>query len=205
MIVLPPFIHVHILTHLNLIGINGNMKSLSLDNRSKQATVSRTSRPGPPPDSWEEEAENDSTPSTPSASASGTSTPQEYLVSIPGPPPPTPMSPSHRRGKSTDWSAFPQHPYAQQQSPTSSPGASLRSQNRDTSPPSQRRPEKSAATAGRMIAGALGVKAPRMGEEAREYERVVREKEKRRLEQDREGRYKTEREKEEAKRAVWDE
>ena len=55
-----------------------------------------------------------------------------------------------------------------------------------------------------MIAGALGVKAPRMGEEARQYERAVREKERKRVERERGERDRLEKDKEEAKRAVWD-
>lgn len=51
---------------------------------------------------------------------------------------------------------------------------------------SDKRPEKSAAAASRLIAGALGVKAPKMTQEQREYERAVREKEKKRREEEKE-------------------
>lgn len=62
------------------------------------------------------------------------------------------------------------------------------------------RPEKSTAVAGRMIAGALGMRAPVKSEEAKKYEKAVREK----VEKEREERRKDEAEREKAKRAVWD-
>ena len=68
----------------------------------------------------------------------------------------------------------------------------------------EKRPEKSSATAGRMIAGALGVKGPKMTEEQRQYERVVREKERKRIEGETEDAKRREREKEDARKAVWD-
>jgi len=55
-----------------------------------------------------------------------------------------------------------------------------------------------------MIAGALGVKAPKKTEEGRAYEKAVREKERRRRERAKEVEGRTEREREEARRAVWD-
>lgn len=66
------------------------------------------------------------------------------------------------------------------------------------------RPEKQIAVAGRLIAGALGVKAPPKSEEAKAYERVVREKEKKRLAREREGKRMEAEEAERAKRDVWD-
>jgi len=67
-----------------------------------------------------------------------------------------------------------------------------------------KRPEKSVATAGRMIAGALGVKASKLGEDARKYEKAVREKERRRVKNEREEDGRRAREAEDAKIAVWD-
>jgi hypothetical protein len=63
-----------------------------------------------------------------------------------------------------------------------------------------KRPDKTTSTASRMIAGALGVKAPRKGEEMRAFEKAAMEKEKMRREKER-----SEREEEERrKRTVWD-
>ena len=58
--------------------------------------------------------------------------------------------------------------------------------------------------AGRMIAGALGVRGPQMTEEQKKYESAVREKEKKRIENEKEEARRKEKEKEDAKRAVWD-
>lgn len=55
-----------------------------------------------------------------------------------------------------------------------------------------------------MIAGALGVKTPKKTEEGKAYEKAVREKERRRREKEREEEERLNREKEEARRTVWD-
>ena len=68
----------------------------------------------------------------------------------------------------------------------------------------EKRPEKSSATAGRIIAGALGVKGPSMTEDQRRYEKAMREKERKRIEREREEERRSEKEKEEARRSVWD-
>lgn len=55
-----------------------------------------------------------------------------------------------------------------------------------------------------MIAGALGVKAPKKTEEGKAYERAVRENERERREKVKEEARREEREREEARKAVWD-
>lgn len=72
--------------------------------------------------------------------------------------------------------------------------------NRLDSRGEQRRPEKTSAAAGRMIAGALGVKPPKKSEEEKRYEKVVREKEMAR----RKERAKEVEEGERTKRSVWE-
>lgn len=66
------------------------------------------------------------------------------------------------------------------------------------------RPEKTAAVAGRLIAGALGVRAPKKTEEARAYEKAVKEKELKRREKEREAVKREEDEKRKAREAVWE-
>lgn len=66
------------------------------------------------------------------------------------------------------------------------------------------RPEKTTAVAGRMIAGALGVRPPKKSEEQRQYEKVVNEKEVRRRDKEREDKRREEEEAVKAKAAVWD-
>lgn len=58
--------------------------------------------------------------------------------------------------------------------------------------------------AGRLIAGALGVRAPKRTEEEREYDRVMRGKEKERREREREERGRRAEEEEAARRKVWE-
>ncbi|KAL3480171.1 hypothetical protein BJX99DRAFT_36030 [Aspergillus californicus] len=67
-----------------------------------------------------------------------------------------------------------------------------------------RRPEKQTAVAGRLIAGALGMRAPKRTEEQRAYDRAAKEQEIRRRNKEREEAAKLEKEEEKAKAAVWD-
>lgn len=67
-----------------------------------------------------------------------------------------------------------------------------------------RRPEKSDATARRMIASALGVKAPKASEEQRAYDRAVRDAERKRRDEEREAERRRAEETERAKQAIWD-
>ena len=67
-----------------------------------------------------------------------------------------------------------------------------------------RRPEKTTAVAGRLIAGALGVRAPKRSEEEREFDRVTREREKRAREERRERERREAEEAERRKKAVWE-
>lgn len=67
-----------------------------------------------------------------------------------------------------------------------------------------KRPEKTTAVAGRLIAGALGVRAPRRTEEEREYERAVRERERKRRTEEKERERREEEQREARKKAVWD-
>lgn len=58
--------------------------------------------------------------------------------------------------------------------------------------------------AGRLIAGALGVRVPKKSEEMKEYERVVREKEARRRENEREGKRREEEAARKAREDIWE-
>ncbi|KAL9133330.1 MAG: hypothetical protein Q9175_005487 [Cornicularia normoerica] len=165
-------------------GLECSLKDLAISSAAKQKNSKAVA------DTWEEAA----SPSSSSGSITP-SPPSSPTDATPGPPPPTPISPtsSHSRKKSTDWSIF----------------ASAYNSNSSSSTPrsptgSDKRPEKSSAAAGRLIAGALGVKPPKKTEESKAYERAVREKERKRREMAKEEAGKTEREKEEARRAIWE-
>ncbi|KAK8105920.1 hypothetical protein PG999_009279 [Apiospora kogelbergensis] len=103
-------------------------------------------------------------------------------------PPPTPSTPTYNTG-SAPW-----QPSAADNS-YSSAGAS-------SSEP--RRPEKTDAVARRMIASALGVKAPRATEEQRAYDRALREKERKRRELEKQEEQRRAEQAEKAKAAIWE-
>lgn len=67
-----------------------------------------------------------------------------------------------------------------------------------------RRPEKTNAVAGRLIAGALGVRAPKKTDEQRAYDRAVREKEQKRRDLEKEEAKRKEEEIAKAKAAAWE-
>lgn len=137
----------------------------------------------PVADSWEDEA-NLSSDDEP-ASTSNLTSPSVLSPtgSAEGPldPPPTPISPQ----TSYPWAA----------AGSASPAAG---QNN-----SGRRPEKQTAVAGRLIAGALGIRAPKRTEEQRAYDRSVKEQEIRRRNREREELAKAKEEEERAKASVW--
>lgn len=67
-----------------------------------------------------------------------------------------------------------------------------------------KRPEKTTAVAGRLIAGALGVRAPKRTDEEREFDRAMREKERKRRNEEREREKRETEEREARKKAIWD-
>lgn len=67
-----------------------------------------------------------------------------------------------------------------------------------------KRPEKTTAVAGRLIAGALGVRAPKRTEEEREFDKAMREKERKRRAEERERESREEEETAARKKAIWD-
>ncbi|KAI1755234.1 hypothetical protein F4782DRAFT_440872 [Xylaria castorea] len=175
------------------------MTKLSLDPTS---STSSTSKPKSKPkkkavaDSWEDEessaSETETEPPTPSTQPDNTS--QGGVAA----PPPTPISPSYGRHgpngnnvNNAPWLA----------SSSTNGGYSYRDpQSDDTA----KRPEKTDAVARRMIASALGVRAPKATEEQRAYDRAVREKERKKREEERDAERRRKEEAEKAKAAAWD-
>jgi hypothetical protein len=159
-----------------------------LDVESTPDALSLTSstaayHPKNPPvaDSWDDDDDDAASDTEPE--------PTPHATASPSAPPPTPCSPTAGGGRG--WGTF-ESPYATEAAGLSSPARALF------------RPEKSTAVAGRLIAGALGVKAPKKSEEARAYEKAVREKEVRRREKEREEGRRAEEEREKARKEVWD-
>lgn len=167
---------------LKILGLVSSLHQLSISSPHRMQTTdpiapSSTSIV----ESWEEEA--DSPP--PSAASSPPHTPTSP---IPSAPPPTPIAAAYPWRM--DWGRT----------------QTLATRNGYTSPPPPptSRPEKQTGVAGRLIAGALGVKAPPKSEDGKAYERAVRENEKRRLAKAREKRRREEEEAERAKRQIWE-
>ncbi|MCJ1372360.1 hypothetical protein MMC20_003584 [Loxospora ochrophaea] len=160
-----------------------SLGSLSISSSQKPSKQIINRDPSRLADSWEEEA----------SSGSEIELDHNYDVSgLPDAPPPTPISPTSTTGRS-GWGEF-ENPY----SPSNGIDGSL-SSTRTAS-----RPEKQTAVAGRMIAGALGVKAPKKTEEQRSYEKAVKEKEIRRREKEKEAKRREEQDAEKAKADMWD-
>jgi hypothetical protein len=131
-------------------------------------------------DSWEEEVDDDSGEETDRPLS------HQQSADYPSAPPPTPISPTSRSGETFI------SPYG-----FGVDGASDARSERNI------RPDKTDAVAKRMIAGALGVKAPKKTEEQRAYDRALREKEMKRRNQEKEAAAKAKEEAERAKVAVW--
>ena len=70
-------------------------------------------------------------------------------------------------------------------------------------PRSEARPDKTDAAAKRMIAGALGIRAPRKTEEQKEYEEALKRKEARRRDEARQAKKAAEEAEQQAKAAIW--
>lgn len=158
----------------------------------------------PVAESWDDELSSGSSTETEtesqyqslSRSTTGTSTNLSPLKSatsndLPNPPPPTPASPT---AKPFDFPEASKFGYGSEGRERSGSGRE--------SP--ARRPEKTTAVAGRLIAGALGVRAPKRTEEEREYDKAMREKEKKRRDEERDRERKEKEAAEARKRSVWE-
>ncbi|KAF7585701.1 hypothetical protein BBP40_010262 [Aspergillus hancockii] len=176
--------------------LQSSLRELSLSNKSPVKDIPRPAvktaqakKKAPViADSWEDEADDSEPEVNSSGCASSTLSPSVTAAEGPLDPPPTPISPQ----TSQAWSSVPVYPDVG--------GPARTSGSRSPS----RRPEKQTAVAGRMIAGALGLRAPKRTEEQRAYDRAVKEKEIKRRNQEREAAAKVREEEEKAKAAVWD-
>ncbi|KAI8624501.1 hypothetical protein F5Y19DRAFT_312112 [Xylariaceae sp. FL1651] len=148
-------------------------------------------------DSWEDEdsSASEAEPATPSAQPNG----KDGVAA----PPPTPISPSYgRHGPDGDSSINSNSASWMASNSSSTAGAYTYRDAQDDG--GARRPEKTDAVARRMIASALGVRAPKQTEEQKAYDRAVREKERKKREEEREAERRRMEEAEKAKAAMWD-
>jgi len=160
--------------------LESSLKTLSLHPQpSKSATSFKKKQPVS--ESWEDEELEDSGEET-----NRPLSPQQS-ADYPSAPPPTPISPSTSFARETFISP---HGYA------TDIAADAKVE--------RARPEKTDAVAKRMIAGALGVKAPKKTEEQKAYDRAIKEKEIRRRNQEKEAAARAKEEAERAKAAAWE-
>ncbi len=142
-------------------------------------------------DSWEDEevsSDDDAllSPVAASSQPAGTSAP-----------PPTPSTPSY-------------HSTAMHPSFGGNPGSSALSaswsarESGSSGAAPSRRPEKTDAVARRLIAGALGIRAPRQTDEQKAYDKSLREAERKRRDEEREAQKREQGEIEKAKKAIWE-
>jgi hypothetical protein len=159
--------------------LDSSLKKLSLSQDKKR--TSSTRKKEPIADSWEDDD---------ISSGEDTDRPLETTVSAnyPAAPPPTPISPT----LSDERIAFFADNWNQSSSSTSS------------SPHGGARPEKTDAVAKRLIAGALGVRAPKKTEEQKAYEKAIKEKETRKRNAEKEARARAEEEAAKAKASAWE-
>lgn len=149
--------------------------SLQTSDTKKPTTKAKSKKKEEVVDSWEEED---------LSSGSDTETEAETpIVHSQGTsaPPPTPISP-------TQYDRDPSNGY---RTTLDSPGSSAR-------------PEKTDAVARRMIAGALGLKAPKLTDEQKAYQAAIKDKERKRREEQKAAEKAKEEEAAKARAAIWD-
>lgn len=152
-------------------------------------------------ESWEDDdlsSPDDDTQTPTEASAPGlkSAVPKDPALR---PPPPTPISPENAEQR-IDWS-----PAQVLGGGRPKPYSPLTPSTPTDSDVERRRPEKTTATASRLIAAGLGIKPPKKTEEQRQYDRAVREQEIRRRNKEKEDKERQREAEEKAKAAVWDE
>ncbi|KAI9827547.1 MAG: hypothetical protein M1832_004897 [Thelocarpon impressellum] len=176
----PTDMHVS-LANLSISPASPNAKD-TLPKTPPTATAAASSKRGGKPllDSWEDAPSDDDEGGGPPDTPGATPT-------VP-PPTPTAARPTASHDIPPLWDAAP----ASGATPSGPRG--LRTE----------RPEKTDAVAKRLIAGALGVRAPKKTDEQREYERATREKEARRREREREEARRRAEEESRAKAAAWE-
>lgn len=173
--------------------IQSSVKNLSINPSKPKAG-------GKPPaiaESWEENEDSTSEDDSAENSRTPKGSPRRPRTSeYPGPPPPTPSSPQFDMSHGF---SSPKGP-----SPDGVGGRRSRLQTDDYPASSQSRPEKTTSAASRMIAAGLGVRAPAKSEEQKQYDKAIRDKERKARDADKEAKRKAEESKTKAGQAMWD-
>ncbi|TAQ83579.1 hypothetical protein B7494_g8099 [Chlorociboria aeruginascens] len=164
--------------------LESTLNKLSISSKPSKPASFKTRQPVA--ESWDDDLSSGEDTATETETDNSLSAQQS--ANYPSAPPPTPISPS---------TSFPDRDTFVSPYSYSSDGASNPRSER------QARPEKTTAVASRLIAGALGVKTPKKTEEQRAYDRAVKEKEIKRINQEKEAAVRAKEEAERAKVAVW--
>lgn len=196
------FLTTYLTPFAGLDKVDASLSSLRLN------LTSSTEKPSPKkfqdeedaPDSWEEAASDDGSSPIPIPSHKRVDS-----TNVPNPPPPTPISPPQGNffpppPSNSIADRFASGGFSAAGERASSSGLGRSGSGRDT----ERRQEKTDAVAKRLIAGALGIKAPKKTDEQRAYDRAIREKEMRRRNEEVEKKKREEEEREKLKAAVWE-
>lgn len=169
-------------------GVETKLSALALDTNPSTSTSTKPAKKKAKKvvaDSWEDEdvsdeSESETIQEPPTPTLAGTSAP-----------PPTPISPPP---------AVRQAAYQQSETwPDPTRGA-----GRGDDQTAAKRPEKTDAVARRMIAAGLGLKAPKLTDEQKAYQKSVREQEKKKRELEKAEEQKRKDDAEKAKAAIWD-
>ncbi|KAH7150074.1 hypothetical protein B0J13DRAFT_549493 [Dactylonectria estremocensis] len=163
--------------------ISSSLNKLSLNKPKVAAKPTKKKLKEVVADSWEDEDLSDSEPE-PAPKADEEERQDDDIVPTPKQPPAS--SSTHFSPVGSSWST--------EQDASVSRGSA----------DSSRRPEKTDAVARRMIVAGLGLKAPKLTEEQRAYQRSVREQEKKRREQEKAAEQKAKEDAEKAKASVWE-
>lgn len=157
----------------------------SLNKLSIKPQASKPKKKPAVTESWEDEELSPNSSSDEKEASLG----QAPSASYPAAPPPTPISPS---------ASFPRDTFVNPYGYTTEAISDSKSERRD-----ERRPDKTDAVARRLIAGALGVKAPRRTEEQKAYDKALKEKEIKRRNAEKAEVVRKREEAERARAAVW--
>lgn len=170
------------------MSVEAKLSRLSIDLKNTQSPkssgTSLNTHPDKTPDSWEDDLTDDAPVEAPGPSLKPVVSNED-----PAPPPPTPVSPQEHDLTTRKWDSR-TFPEGGKPSPRFVPA--------------DKRPEKTTSTANRMIAGALGIKAPKKTDEQRQYDRATKEAEIKRKNREKEQKERERLEDEQAKAAVWD-
>lgn len=151
-------------------------------------------------ESWDDEAEDED--DTPTAE---TGLDPAIAGDTPEAPPPTPASPSVKlkaTSSGSPYQTFP--PYGMNGSEEADQAESNGTPPRSRGIDAAKRPEKTTATASRLIAAGIGQRPPRRTKEEREYDQAMRVQEKKRRDAEKEELERRRQAKERAKASIWE-